>query len=231
MKQTITPHSVANTVRLSRTQHNRSVILTEGDTDARVLKRFVDLTSCSVTVAHGKQNAVAALALLKREGRDGILCVVDKDFGKGQASATNADIVYTDSHDLETMMFQTPTLEKVLDEFGSSEKIATFLASAGKDIRQLLIDAALPIGHLRALSEAHQWDLKFEGCDYGAFVDRERLTTNLSGLVQEIINKSQKHSMDQAMIGGMLEQEQKKEASSPEFVGEFRLRQGAKAVI
>ena len=44
------------------------------------------------------------------------------------------NLLFTDTHDLETMLLNSPALEKVLSEHGSETKINNF----AKDIRQTL---------------------------------------------------------------------------------------------
>ena len=46
MKQYLTPHDIANTVRMMRPVYEGSVVLVEGDSDARVYGRFVDDDHC-----------------------------------------------------------------------------------------------------------------------------------------------------------------------------------------
>jgi hypothetical protein len=42
VKKDLTAHSIANTVRMIRSLHEGAFLIVEGDTDARVYKRFVN---------------------------------------------------------------------------------------------------------------------------------------------------------------------------------------------
>ncbi|MEZ2280028.1 MAG: hypothetical protein ACBR12_24295 [Microcoleus sp.] len=57
---TFSPNYIATQIRMLRTdkQYSGSFLIAEGDTDARVWKRFVDSTKCRVEIAHNKDNAI-----------------------------------------------------------------------------------------------------------------------------------------------------------------------------
>lgn len=207
MKETVTPHSVANTVRLIRTQRKQCVIITEGDTDARVLKRFIDPISCRIEIGHGKDNVLGAMEILQQAKVDGILSIVDKDCFLVSASNSGPNVLVTDSHDLETMMFQTNAFEKVLSELGSEDKIKQHAREKGKHVLNVLLEASLPIGFLRLASQQNGLNLKFEGCDYGSFIEKDNLTIDVTKLVRNIVNKTQNHSLDQTGMLSMIEVE------------------------
>jgi len=76
----------------------------------------------------------------------------------------------------------------VLIEFGSNEKLATF----GRDVRNTLIAAALPIGCLRLHSRQNGLNLRFQGLNYPACVNLRSLEINRLSLAQEVQNRSQR---------------------------------------
>ena len=196
MKGAITADAVANNIRLLRTQWRGSVIVCEGSTDARILGRFIDESLCKLEVAHGKDNALEALLILKSSGVVGVLAMVDKDCVLLNGDLLDdPNIVYTDSHDLETMMIQSPALEKVLSEYGSEHKIHIYEKNWATSVRESLVRAATPIGILRLCSSRRSLNLKFEGCNYSAFIDKDTLSVCVPEMAQEIINKTRNHSI------------------------------------
>lgn len=200
MIEYITPNFIANQIRLlrDRSQYTGySFLIAEGDTDARVWKNLVDSTKCRVEIAHNKDNAVQVLNILEQAHFAGVLAVVDADFDilEGTVSVSQ-NLLFTDTHDLETMLLKSPALEKVLAEHGSEDKIKGF----GKDVRQTLLESAKIIGYLRWASLKFDYCLKFEDLAFNKFVDKETLALNESNLIKTIKNNSQKLGLDETEV-------------------------------
>jgi Protein of unknown function (DUF4435) len=190
------PERLANKVRLLRSQFVGAVLIVEGETDARVYKRYVIENLCHIEVAHNKDAATRGLAILEQEPFGGVLVIVDADFQRleGQVSSS-PNLFLTDTHDLETMMLCSPALDKILTEFGSEEKITTLITQIGKSLREILLAAGLSIGYLRWLSLQQNLALKFEELEFGKFVN-DSLLTDVQKLIQTVKNKSQQHSLN-----------------------------------
>jgi hypothetical protein len=184
------PHAIANEVRMKRTQFSGAFLLTEGPTDARFYKFFVsDL--CRVINAHTKEIALTALAILESERFPGVLAIVDTDYWRADRVALASDnIVVTDGHDLETMIIQSPALDRVLAEFGSEEKISAYFAARGLGVREAIAHSALPLGYLRWLSVREKLSLDFEGVRFGSFVQRRDLAVDVRRMVAAVASRS-----------------------------------------
>ena len=118
MREFITPGRIANQIRMLRENPqwvSASFLMIEGYTDERIYKRFVDGGKCQIIVTHHKDNAKQALSMLENGRVAGVLAIVDADFdvleGKLPASP---NLLFTDAHDLETMILLSPALEHVL---------------------------------------------------------------------------------------------------------------------
>ena len=200
MREYITPNFIANQIRLlrDRSQYTGySFLIAEGDTDARVWKNLVDSTKCRVENAHNKNNAVAVLNILEQGNFAGVLAIVDADFDILEGSVPlSPNLLFTDTHDLETMLLNSPALEKVLSEHGSEAKINNF----AKDIRQTLLKSAKIVGYLRWASLKFNYCLKFEGLAFNKFIDDRTLALNESKLLQTVKNNSQKPGLDEPEI-------------------------------
>jgi hypothetical protein len=199
MKEYINPNYIANQIRLLRTQsqYTGSFLIAEGDTDARVWKNLVNSTKCRVENAQNKDNAVKVLNILEQDNFAGVLAVVDADFDILEGSLPfSQNLLFTDTHDLETMLLKSPALEKVLLEHGSEAKINNF----AKDIRQTLLESAEVIGYLRWASLKFNYCLKFEGLAFNKFVDDKTLALNESQFIQTVKNNSQKPGLDEPEI-------------------------------
>jgi len=125
------------------------------------------------------------------------LAIVDADFDILEGSVPlSPNLLFTDTHDLETMLLKSPALEKVLSEHGSEAKINNF----AKDIRQTLLEIAKIIGYLRWASLKFNYCLKFERLAFNNFVKKETLALNESDLMKTVKDNSQKPGLDDSEI-------------------------------
>jgi hypothetical protein len=198
MRNYITADDVANGIRMARAQFSGTFLIVEGQTaDLRVYKRLVDSKRAQVTPAHNKDNALAALKILEEADFAGVVAIVDADFWRLEGlDPTSPNQFITDTHDLETMLLESPVLDKLLDEFGSAQKITDFAANNNMDVRQALLTAARPIGYLRWVSQRGDLSLKFEGIVFSRFIDHDTLHIDISELIREVKNKSRRHDLD-----------------------------------
>lgn len=201
MKEFLTPERLANKIRLLRSQFSGAVLIVEGDTDARIYRRYVLPTHCNIEIAHNKDNAIRGLTILEQEQFVGVLAIVDADFQRLEGGlSTNLNVFLTDTHDIETMMLRSPALDKILAEFGSEQKITALVTQVEKSLHDVLLAAGAPIGYLRWLSLRQNLALKFEELDFRKFVDERLLTTDSQILIQTVKNKSQQHHLDVAEV-------------------------------
>jgi hypothetical protein len=193
MRDLLTPDRVANTIRMQRSTFVGSFLLVEGSTDRIFYERFTDRKKCQVLAANNKSNAIGVIDILEKDCFAGVLAIVDADFDRfsKQQIDRSSNIILTDTHDLETLIIQSPALEKVLAEFGSEAKIEAF----GRDIRKVLLEASLSIGYLRWLSQLDGLNLKFEGIEFKKFIDEKKLNINEIALIKTVRDKSQNFSI------------------------------------
>ena len=198
MRNYITADEVASTIRMTRPQFSGTFLIVEGQTaDFRVYRRLVDPKQTKITPAHNKDNGLAALKIL--EDADCLmelwpsLTLISGDLKDWNPTSPNLFI--TDTHDLETMLLESPSLEKLLDEFGSEQKITDFTANNKMNVRQALLAAARPIGYLRWVSQRSNLSLTFEGIVFSRFLNRDTLCIDINKLIQEVKNKSRRHDL------------------------------------
>ncbi len=131
-------------------------------------------------------------------------------YSNGGPPYNSPNLFFTDSHDIETMLLNSPALDKVVDEFGSEEKITSF----GRDVRTLLLDAGIPVGYLLWVSQLKGLNLTFEEIKFSNFIDNRTLQIDELKLIQEVKNKSQAHRLKSEDLQRFLT-EQKKESHDP----------------
>jgi len=191
------PDGIANSIISTRRYPGNellSFLIVEGGTDNEFYKIFVDQSKCQIIIVDGKLVAIQVLSILEKELFPGVLVIVDADFEalEGKSPST-PNLLFTDTHDLETMIIKSPALEKVLNAYGSGEKIDQLTRNVGKDVRAILLECGMPIGYLRWVSLREELLLKFEDLDFGQFINnRDGLTISESGLFRAVKNKSQR---------------------------------------
>ncbi len=200
MKEEIKANHLANEIRMTRTQFRGSFLIVEGQTaDFRVYKRLVDPKQTKIIPAHNKDRALAALQILENADFDGVVAIVDADFWRLEGvEPASPNLFITDTHDLETMLLESPSLDKLLDEFGSEQKMTNFTANSKMEVRQALLAAARPIGYLRWASQRDNLSLTFEGIIFSRFIDHNTLHIDSSELIREVKNKSRRHDLSES---------------------------------
>ena len=208
MKDDIKANHIANTIRMTRTQFSGTFVIVEGKTaDLPVYRRLVDSKQTKITPAHNKDNALAALKILEDDHFLGVLAIVDADFWRLEGlDPTSPNLFITDTHDLETMLLESLSLEKLLDEFGSEQKITNFVANNNMDVRQALLVAARPIGYLRWVSQRSNLSLTFEDLVFSRFIDDDTLHIDIGDLIRVVKNKSNRHDLDDNYLQGKIDE-------------------------
>ncbi|MBN3925503.1 DUF4435 domain-containing protein [Nostoc sp. NMS4] len=192
MREFLTVDRVANKIRQLRQTYSGAFLLVEGSYDKVFYERFVDKLACHLEITAGKpsskQRAIEILAILETSNFQGVLAIVDADFDRLQnIPVKSPNLLLTDTHDLETMLIQSPTLDKVIAEFASEDKISQL----NRDIREVLLSVGISVGYLRWISQSDGLNLTFEGIIFSRFINEKNWQFNELKLIQEVKNKSQ----------------------------------------
>ena len=192
MKDSLTVDREANAIRLERGSFLGVFLLVEGSTDKLFYSNLVNEKQCRIVVtiagSSRKKRAIEVLTVLEKSDFPGILAVVDADFDHLESIVyPNQNLFLTDTHDSETMMLRSSALERVLAEHGSENKISAL----PQDVRTLLLNAGIPIGHLRWTSQKNVLNLTFEGIKFSKFIDEKSLILDEIKLIQTVKDKSQ----------------------------------------
>lgn len=185
MQAYLTPHDIANTVRMMRTLHHGAILIVEGDKDLRIYQRFVDEKHCRLVPGNGRPNTIDSVSILENANLKGILAIVDADFWRLDGiKPSSSNLVLTDTHDLETMILSSNALDEILSEFGSTAKIRKL----GKPVRTILLEAASPIGFFRWLSSPTKdnLSLKFKGLNFNGFIEKRTLGVDIDKLIRQV---------------------------------------------
>lgn len=210
MREYITDDTVANAIRMKRSLFVGAFLVVEGASDKLVYGRISDRETCSIDIAHGRKNALGAIRILNSDGFVGVLAIVDADSTNVTGEVFPEDnILQTDLHDLECMMLNSPAFDRMLEEFGSDKRVSAFAEKSPLIARQLAMNAS-PLGCLRLISFQSDLQLKFEGLTFSRFVGADDLRIDVSKMVREVVNNSQKHHLDAAQLEEQVTNEDEK---------------------
>jgi len=189
MKDDITASSVANSVRMKRTQNPHAFAIVEGGTDKRAYEVFTAPHACKIEIAHGKANLIAALETLQNDGVQGIIGIADADFDRVIGTKPLQDLVLTDLHDLECMMICSDGFARIVSEFGNREKIENFVGS-GMSLLERIATESQKVGLVRLASIENSLELRFDGLKFSRFVDQATLVVDEDQLLDSVFNLS-----------------------------------------
>lgn len=171
MRREITPHRIANEVRMLRTRFQGAFLIVEGPTDAKTFFNLIDKETCRLVIAYSKANAMMAIDIIDSNKVRGVLAIVDADFliaeGKDQAQG---NLILTDTHDLETMLLSSDAFIRVVADLLPAEQLDKASTFADRCLSSLLI-IGVKIGFLRWVNELEALDLRFHELPYSRFVD------------------------------------------------------------
>ncbi|KPQ39858.1 MAG: Protein of unknown function (DUF4435) [Phormidium sp. OSCR] len=211
MRENITVDRDVNAIRFRRQTFSGVFLLVEGTSDEKVYQNFIDAEKCqlisySQRKPSNKTRIIQILDRLSENSFQGAIAIVDADFDRIQnVNHNNSNIFTTDTHDLETMILDSPALEKVVFEFGSVEKIEKF--SHKKNIRVAILEGALLIGCLRLISQSYKLNLTFEDITFSKFTDKSTLVVDSEKLIKTVKDKSKAFELKSEYLMQLLEEE------------------------
>jgi Protein of unknown function (DUF4435) len=191
MREALRPERVANAIRQRRqVLADRAYLVVEGDTDRRLMAKFVDPARCEIEVAMNRDFVLGVVAELARTHTPGVLALIDADFDPLDGVDLPPNVVRTDTHDIETLTLRSPALDHVLREHGSDEK-RTLFERRRAPIREALLQACLPLGYLRWHSRRASLALTFRDLDMSKLLGDD-LNPNRTDVIRYILQRSQK---------------------------------------
>lgn len=149
-------------ILMTRTAFRGSLLVLEGDDDARIFQRRVNPSICQLIIAGGKPTVSGAVKQAYDLRQTGILGIVDDDYDAlcGRTEV-NANVLHTDARDMEVLMLRGRAFESVVLEASDLSKVAEFERRTGVTVRRAAIDRATIFGKIRLISRQESWNLDF----------------------------------------------------------------------
>ncbi|MEN6512145.1 MAG: DUF4435 domain-containing protein [Chloroherpetonaceae bacterium] len=183
--------------------------ITEGPSDKKLFLKFLDRDRSYIYPIHGKKNIYDIFPRLPKES---FYAIVDADFFcvDKELYLKETRILYTDTHDNESLLLISPALESFLIEYADEEKIDIFQNKCKKSIREVILDSATPIGMALWRNNQKKLYINFDALEFSYFVDLNTLELDVSRLVQELSHqKSIDHKNWEEFLKRMLTDHEK----------------------
>jgi hypothetical protein len=200
---TYTPDEIRFELHQLRADYAGSFLLVEGETDCKFYKKYIDKTNCMVYPAYGKEKVLATVKGF--EDFKGLLAIVDADFltieGK---DCDNENIIFTDTHDLETLILYYQDLEDSLIELIDEKKMKKFEKQQKCRIIDLIMDSAEYIGLFVWISNSRNLSLNFKNLNYTDFIGKTTLNLDLDTLFFSVRKNSMNKFFDEDSIKSII---------------------------
>lgn len=197
-----TPDVVKNTIYFSRKKNKQKVfILVEGTSDVGFYKNIIDKTKVQIIPmgderrkgTSAKDNVVKAIEMLNNDKTQGVVAIVDTDYDEIVGTKRDMDnLIYTDEHDMETMILKTGAYERFENEFGNQEKVGVYEKECGPILDNIL-ECGSVIGKTRLLSIRKDLKLDFKSVDLENYFN-ESLEFDWQNYFKQVLYVSQKIS-------------------------------------
>ncbi len=194
-----TPNEYANLVRMMRLQYPKhTFIILEGPTELKIYPNYTHPKS-EIIVTDGREKAVQTLKILTQNESDsrGVLAILDADFDNIEENEPFCEnLLLTDTHDMETMILNSPALEKVLNEFNPRVRKANTNYS-GVQIREILLKIGLSEGYLRWVSKKLNLNLSFKHISFSEEISKKGFQIDEARLINIILDSAKTVSAQQ----------------------------------
>ena len=188
MQKYIDEYTILAEAKMMYQDCHETYILVEGQTD----KTFFDVlmgrqSNIRFRPVSGWERVHKTILLAQKERFNNILGIIDKDFHVllHDGVTENNQLFFTDSNDIEMMLFNSVSLEKFLAIYADQNKL-----NAGGKPRNRILNAASCLGALRVVSLVNRYNLRFDGFECKDFIDRNTLLPYSKKLIKKITQRT-----------------------------------------
>lgn len=188
MQKYIDEYTILAEAKMMYQDCHETYILVEGQTD----KTFFDVlvgrqSNVRFRPVSGWERVHKTILLAQKERFNNILGIDNKDFHVllHDGVTENNQLFFTDSNDIEMMLFNSVSLEKFLAIYADQNKL-----NAGEKPRNRILNAASCLGALRVVSLVNRYNLRFDGFECKDFIDRNTLLPDSKKLIKKITQRT-----------------------------------------
>ena len=163
MESYLTPNRIANSI-LQKNSFKGAYLIVEGNKDFTLFKKFTETEFCKIEIAFGNNNVIDVINELNNRGYSDALGIIDSDFRNlDNEMPENENILLTDEHDLEIMIFKSKAFETIITHYAQPLKLETFKKeNDNQELRQIFLNLAMPLGYLKWANKKNNFGLVFK---------------------------------------------------------------------
>ncbi len=182
----LTTEEIVNEIVMRRVSTKEPFVLVEGSSDVLFFTSHMTLDIENIIPTSGWAQLTDAIEILNDEGLVNILGVIDLDYrGVITCPELPDNIITTDTHDIETMMFDSPAFLKVLRQKGSIDKVRAY-PSGTNGVKKTICAIGTQIGSLRFYSQKEGKQYSFDRLDCEKFITRITLSFSIDRFVSHL---------------------------------------------
>ena len=215
-----TAEEIASEIHMRCVDTQGPFILVEGASDVLFLSCHMNLPVEDILPTFGWERLVDAMLILQGDGLVNILGIIDLDYrGIIASRELPPDVVTTDSHDIETMMFGSRAFGKVLTQKSSMRKVRLY-SSGSEGVKSKVLELGRRIGSLRFYSQFIGGLCSLEDLDIGKFVSKRTLIYSDSQCISHIRGI---HPRNRCIPNDVLDKALAETSNVPQFRDPYRL--------
>lgn len=147
-------------LRLDHTARENGALIVEGPTDRRALSCALDIDRRRIFQAAGRPNVLRCARQIAERPLAGVVCVADRDFDESESNWPGVTwMVFFDHADLESMIAQSPALDRFLEEWAAPGKLAEY--GGPNAVRARVLETLRPLSAARAENFRRQLGISF----------------------------------------------------------------------
>jgi len=182
----LTTEEIVNEIVMKRVSTKEPLILVEGPSDVLFFTNHMTLEIENIIPTFGWEQLTEAIEILNNEGLLNILGIIDLDYrGIVECPDLPDNVITTDTHDIETMMFDSPAFLKVLRQKGSINKIRSY-AGETNGVKKTICAIGNQIGSVRFYSQKKGKRYSFDRLDFEKFIIRITLSFSIDKFVSHL---------------------------------------------
>lgn len=170
---------------MKRQIDKRAIIVVEGTTDERVFYRFFGDEKVRYEITYNKEKVIDVVNFANRDSFCGLFGIIDCDYDFILNMCKNIpNLLYTDSHDIITMIFYSNAFDLFLREYGYDPEILKI----NPNVLITLLNIVMPLGIYRLLIEQNKSSIQVQikNAKIEDFLD----FNNFSFKIEEFINNT-----------------------------------------
>lgn len=203
MRKYIDASSILTEAKMMWVGYHEAYVLVEGESDISFFNTFFN-NQCNIHFrsVNGWEQVYNTILLAQKEAFTHILGVIDSDYHQiiQDGVLENDQLFFTDSHDIEMMLFLSNSYEKFLIVCANEKKLKAYT-----DMRSPIIHAASYLGALRAISLLNQYNFHFEGFECKDYIDRNTLSPDRKKLIEKIVQRTRSKGTEVKVTNDIIE--------------------------